>query len=353
MMNSNNGTGILSGKAYLKNIVSSSHTSAEAKRILIGLMPCLQETSADCSSNHHQQLNDDLSRDADRLLLDNDTIFKEIKDDSNIITHLDKGLNGKTSVFATILRFIEDNHRRGEATKLSSILGANSIMLSVNPRKIPAELDTRDFVTNCLDFLSSGDALHGTIPRVVSGKSGKKRKVVTNAEETDIFVDDFEARAVAASDEFDYGTKIAREFFSDSHPILRCTQDDTGNLIYSMAYKESITDSQDFRLKILRLERAFLSSSDVNAMIGRGKRIPYVLDEKAERYLLMSGTTAPPRSASKKAVVKNSVTTALSVKETSSAPLNVENGIEEVVGAQSIGVSFNEKSNLTDDSPQQ
>eukprot|EP00816_Leptocylindrus_hargravesii_P012574 CAMPEP_0196816584 /NCGR_PEP_ID=MMETSP1362-20130617/56183_1 /TAXON_ID=163516 /ORGANISM="Leptocylindrus danicus, Strain CCMP1856" /LENGTH=341 /DNA_ID=CAMNT_0042193981 /DNA_START=174 /DNA_END=1196 /DNA_ORIENTATION=- len=341
-MNSNNGTEILSGKAYLKNIISSSHTSAEAKRILIGLMPCLQETSADCSSNHHLQLNNDLSRDADHILLNSDIILKDNIDDSNINTHLDKGLNGKTSVFATILRFIEDNHRRGEGTKFSSILGANSVMLSLNPREIPAELDTKDFVTNCLDFLSSSDALHGTIPRAVSCKGGKKRKVVVDAEKIDIAVDEFEARTVAASDEFDYGTKIAQEFFSYSYPILHCSQDDTGNLIYSLAYKESITDSQDFRLKILRLERAFLSSCDVSAMIGRGKRIPYVLDEKAERYLLMSGTTAPPRSASKKAVVKNSMTTVLSVKETSSAPLNAENGIEEV-GAQSIGVSFNEK----------
>lgn len=351
-MNSHDGAEALSGKAYLSNALSSSHVSTEAKRILIGIMSYLTPI-ADFSSK--VLTSNDFSRNADRIFLNNDTILKDNSNGSDMKTHLEKGLIGKTSVFASILRCVEKNRRRGEgATKLSNILSASSVMLSVNPREIPAELDTKDFVLNCLNFLSSGDLLYGIIPGVLSNKNGKKRKVVAIAEEQDTtigkFDDKHEARAAVESGQCDYGVDMMEELLSASHPILRCTQDDTGNLIYSMASDEFTIDSEKFRIRILRLERAFLSSYDVQTMIGRGKRIPCVVDEKAERYLLMSGTTAPPRSASKKAGVKPSMTAALSMKQASAASINTESVIG--VGEQAIGSSYNEKANPSGDSPQ-
>ena len=176
-------------------------------------------------------------------------------------------MSGRTSVFCSILRVLEAAISEGHNPVQERVFyDPKKIALSIRAGDVPAEMSAKDFISFCLEILSS-HSLEG---------NGFK-----DIAESD-FADDI----------------IKKLFPSSKHPLLGLSFDQSKNRQYTKKYEGSISNTK-FKLKVIRFERAIMISSE--KIHARVKRFPVFKsgEEKLQRSLILSGTTAPPRSIPK------------------------------------------------------
>ena len=197
---------------------------------------------------------------------------------------VDQALKGKTSIFCTILRTLEharDHNKDATDEKAARVAEASfyvpNIALSIRPGDVPADMGAKEFIYSCLAFLCS--------TRLQSNKKEINGDgVIHSTTAPPLFVEEL------LDELFPRGEKSLVEVSYDESSSTK---------FYSLTYSNSIDSDRNLKIKVLRLERAFMASSPL--LVSRIKRMPTFKrgEEKSERYLLISGTTAPPRSVPK------------------------------------------------------
>ena len=275
---------------YFSKAWDSGRMSNEARVLLKHLMPeCILEKNrpSTCKNISRVELEHELLS-SDAFNANKESVHEKI-----IVDH---AMNGKTSVFCAILRTLEkarDSNSDNESVFLpEASFYVPSIALSIRPGDAPAEMGAKEFIYACLAFLCSTKLNSSLTSKLISGHDNTENDDIENS----------------GYKHLHFLEKTLDELFPRGEkPLVEVSYDDSGKH-YAITYSLSIDTDRDFKIKVLRLERAFMASSCT--LISRIKRMPAFKagEEKLERYLLISGTTAPPRSVPKSRVPKANVT---------------------------------------------
>ena len=246
---------------YFRQSFKKGLISRQAEQIIINLIP-------DYIPQKVEDIKNDLSsfgKEEDQNILELDSFVSEASHDEKFI--VENALSGRTSVFCSILRVLEAAISEGHNPVQERVFyDPKKIALSIRAGDVPAEMSAKDFISFCLEILSS-HSLEG---------NGFK-----DIAESD-FADDI----------------IKKLFPSSKNPLLGLSFDQSKNRQYTKKYEGSISNTK-FKLKVIRFERAIMISSE--KIHARVKRFPVFKsgEEKLQRSLILSGTTAPPRSIPK------------------------------------------------------
>mmetsp|Transcript_2495 Transcript_2495/g.6524 ORF Transcript_2495/g.6524 Transcript_2495/m.6524 type:complete len:295 (-) Transcript_2495:29-913(-) len=179
---------------------------------------------------------------------------------------IDLAKEGRLSLFCSILRLFRD----GEELSTPNIIRACSH--AIRPADVPPDMDAKEVVMAALHFLSS------SVPELNLASQGPYC-------ENELVDGTFPSMPILLSSNIDDNL--------DRRSYTKCIQMRNGR--WSM-------DDEKFRLKVLKLERAFMASSVSNP--SRLRMCPRVEDKDAEAKLLASGTLPAASKAKSGGIAK-------------------------------------------------
>jgi len=265
---------------YMDRSFRQGRMSSNARHVLLQLMPEFRSNYSPTQSSLHEEcdnvVNKNDVKDIRRSLRMNDVELADqtistSKDDRDFIDH---ACQGRTYLFSIILRTLEE---LGGQHVPESKFYERKVALSIRPGDVPAGIDAKTFLAICLSFLCSdiSRVLPHDVNACTKGKLSKETDSVSMVEP--------------------WNRQFLHSLFPKDLPLMILSEKD-GMAVYSKNYSDSVSENVEFRNKIIRLERAFMSScSSLRPRVETMPRFPST-QSKLEKYLVCCGTIAPPRS---------------------------------------------------------
>ena len=268
---------------YIDRSFRQGSMSSNARLVLLQLIPEFRSNFSPTQSSLHEGCDNVVNKNdvkdirrslriKDVELADQDAVtISTSKDDRDFIDH---ACQGRTSLFSIILRTLEE---LGGQHVPESKFYERKVALSIRPGDVPAGIDAKTFLAICLSFLCSD--ISRVLPHDLNAcTKGKPSK------ETD-----------SGSMIEPWNRQFLHSLFPKDLPLMILSEKD-GMAVYSKNYSDSVSENGEFRNKIIRLERAFMSScSSLRPRVETMPRFPST-QSKLEKYLVCCGTIAPPRS---------------------------------------------------------